>query len=72
MNLNVAGDCSASRVDLWVIVPVTIDDTGEFSVATIWDKGLLLAHGSQRAGILEGVEEMCKAFVVDWNSVNRH
>ncbi|MFZ0395476.1 MAG: hypothetical protein WCF17_09615 [Terracidiphilus sp.] len=71
--LNFTDNCAAVDVTLEVLAPVRVVDTNTLiPTATIWDDGTLLTGASDmRSRILATVEEECKRFVVDWNSMNK-
>jgi hypothetical protein len=73
INVILMDNCSAAAVSLEVLTTVTVDGTGtRVGDASIWGQKALLTGSDERTRILSQVEEFCKKFVVDWNSVNRH
>jgi hypothetical protein len=69
LNVSVLSDCTA-RTTMEVFTGVTIDKTGQRTVATIWNDGIL-GRGPDPPGQVDSmIENLTKALVNDWNLAN--
>lgn len=69
LNVSVLSDCTA-RVTLEVFTGVTIAKTGQPTVATIWNDGILGRGADPVAQVDSIIGELAKGLISDWNSVN--
>ena len=69
LNVSLLSDCTA-RVTLEVFAGVTIEKTGQRTVATIWNDGIL-GRGADPAAQVDGIiGDLAKGLVSDWTSAN--
>lgn len=69
LNVSVLSDCTA-RVTLEVFTGVTVEKTGQRTVATIWNNGILGRGADPAAQVDAMIGEIAKALVNDWTSAN--
>lgn len=69
LNVSVLSDCTA-RVTLEVFAGVTIGKTGQRTVATIWNDGILGRGADPAAQVDSIIDALAKGLVNDWNSAN--
>ena len=69
LNVSVLGDCTA-RVTLEVFTGVTVEKTGQRTVATIWNDGILGRAADPAAQVDAIIGELAKGLVNDWTSAN--
>lgn len=69
LNVSVLSDCTA-RVTLEVFAGVTIEKTGQRTLATIWNDGILGRAADPAAQVDAIIGELAKGLVSDWNSAN--
>jgi hypothetical protein len=69
LNVSVLSDCTA-RVTLEVFAGVTVEKTGQRTVATIWNDGILGRGADPAAQVDAIIGELAKGLVSDWTSAN--
>lgn len=69
LNVSVLSDCTA-RVTLEVFTGVTVEKTGQPTVATIWNDGILGRGADPAAQVDAIIVELAKGLVNDWTSAN--
>lgn len=69
LNVSVLSDCTA-RVTLEVFTGVTVEKTGQRTVATIWNDGILGRGADPAAQVDAIINELGKGLVNDWKSAN--
>ncbi len=69
LNVSVLSDCTA-RVTLEVFAGVTVEKTGQHTVATIWNDGILGRGADPAAQVDAIIGELAKGLVNDWTSAN--
>ena len=69
LNVSVLSDCTM-RVALEVFTGVTIEKTGQRTVATIWNDGILGRGADPAAQVDSMIDDLATGLVKDWNSAN--
>ena len=69
LNVSVLSDCTA-RVTLEIFAVVTIGKTGQRTIATIWNDGILGRGADPVAQVDSIVDNLARGFVNDWDSSN--
>ena len=69
VNVSVLSDCTA-RVTLEVFTVVTIGKTGQRTIATIWNDGILGRGADPAAQVDSIIDNLARGLVNDWDSAN--
>ena len=69
LNVSVLSDCT-TRVTLEIFAGVTVEKTGQRTVATIWNDGILGRGADPAAQVDAMIGELAKGLVNDWTSAN--
>lgn len=71
-SVTISGDnCTTAQIELWVTTPVNIIVSKRWTIATIWNKSILVSNNHDLgAEILRQTESLAKRLVVDWSGAN--
>lgn len=69
LNVSVLSDCTA-RVTLEVFTDVMVEKTGQRTVATVWNDGILGRGADPAAQVDVIIGELAQRLVYDWTSAN--
>lgn len=69
LNVSVLSDCTA-RVTLEVFTGVMVEKTGQRTVATVWNDGILGRGADPAAQVDAIIGELAQGLVYDWTSAN--
>jgi len=69
LNVSVLSDCT-TRVTLEVFTGVTVEKTGQRTVATIWNDGILGRGADPAVQVASIIDDLTRGLVKDWNSAN--